>query len=427
MKRITGFMCLLALLTTSMVLMVGAQDISPFADADDPAVQITFPLPVYALAGEVEIMGSADAIDMSNYFIEYRELMIGEDGSFIDNPTADDTDVELPWSPAAFPVVGAVQDGILGIWDTTRVEDGLYEIRLTVNITDSVPQFFRVSPLRVDNSNMQMMEITPTPIPDTGIVRATLPPSPTAPGDTGTIATQSPNATPIPSGDNVVTAVVDANVRAGDNTQYARIGSLLAGESAPVIGISNSGSGWLYIQLDGGREGFIAPSIVSFTGDRNSLPRVAPPPPPEPSPTLLPSNTPTPPSTATPTITPTVASSANLRIVSVVLSPNPPACGTGFNVLITIENNGSTSTNSSGGISVSDKHVSSGTSTGSTTGGFPILAPGQTFEAFTALTVNTFVGEEHDILVTIDSGNQVAETNEGDNSSGVRYVLGAGC
>lgn len=427
-KRMIAVFMLIGVLVSGLAMLVNAQSITPAGDPEDPFVNITFPPPVYVLSGNIEIIGSADAIDMSSYFIEYRPLLLDVDGNFINT---DDDPAENPWQPAAYPVVGAVSDGILGIWDTTRVDDGLYEIRLTVNITDSDPQFYEVRPLRVENGTDDSESDTadtsaPVTQPDRN---ATLQPTPTPPDGVPVRPTLRPSPTGLDRSATVI-AIMDANVRYGDNTGYSRVGALFAGETAEVLGISASGNGWYYIRLPEGREGFIAPSTVRFQGDPASLTPIGPPPPITPRatstliPTPTPSFTPTPTLTETPIATDTPQPSGNLRVVSVVLSPAQPTCGQGFDIIVTIENNGSGATNSSGGISVSDRHVDSGTTTASTSGGFPVLGAGETFEAYMALTVDTYVNEEHDLLVTVDSGNQVSETNEGDNSSGVRYTLG---
>jgi len=55
-----------------------------------------------------------------------------------------------------------------------------------------------------------------------------------------------------------------------------------------------------------------------------------------------------------------------------------------------------------------------------------VLQPGQVFTAEIPITVGTFFDEEHDIRVTIDSGQQVPELNEGDHVATRRYTLEKG-
>jgi hypothetical protein len=73
------------------------------------------------------------------------------------------------------------------------------------------------------------------------------------------------------------TARINGNVRAGDNTGYAVVGSLVENQRVPLIGRSSSGSGWWYVQLPNGTRGFVAPSVVIISGDTSNLPRINPP------------------------------------------------------------------------------------------------------------------------------------------------------
>ena len=64
--------------------------------SDNPAVQITFPPPVYELSGTVEIIGTANADGQTRYFFELRPL------------SADTLEpvTGAGWSPATLPVRG---------------------------------------------------------------------------------------------------------------------------------------------------------------------------------------------------------------------------------------------------------------------------------------------------------------------------------
>jgi hypothetical protein len=108
--------------------------------AFNPNANISWPPPIYVLRGDFEIRGSASLPNMTNYFIEFRPI---------------NEDVTIPsqsnWFPATVPSRRVVQDGVLGVWDTTAVEDGAYELRLTVNVRGAQPVFDIVSPLRVEN------------------------------------------------------------------------------------------------------------------------------------------------------------------------------------------------------------------------------------------------------------------------------------
>ena len=214
--------------------------------------------------------------------------------------------------------------------------------------------------------------------------------------------------TPTPaSGDPIVTANISANVRAGDSTSYAPIGALLEGESASVLGITNGSSGWFFIELDDGTQGWVASSLVLFSGDLDELDVIAPP-------TMTPTRTPT--RTPTPTITPTPPSGANLTGGAVSLSPNPPSCNAGVQVQMTVRNNGTVATTSTVSVRVQDVQASTGTVLNSFVQTVPVLNPSTGFLVSRANWIlSAYPNEEHFIRVTIDVDSDQIESNEADN------------
>jgi hypothetical protein len=394
MPRIDRLFLMMFVVLLAALVIQAQEPIEPVTvPAADASIAITFPPPVYVLSGIVQIIGTADEIDMSNYLIEFRPLVLDAQASTAQT-------VEPPWFPASLPSNLAVRGGVLGVWNTTTVRDGLYEIRLTININAAPPVFFRVSPLRVEND----------PTDDIGGLPPARPTLPATPTQLGGVARPTLAATPTQLGSGVmaVRALTDANVRQGDATTYPSVGALLTGESAQVLGISSFGSGWFYIQLANGRRGFIAPSVVEFSGNLASLQQIAPPPPP------------TPPATATP------LTSANLQVTGMRLEPAAPTCAQAYDLLINVQNTGSTPTSASGILTVTDRSVRTGIVAGSTTGGFPIIQPGASFVVVVTLTVDTFYNEDHDVIIQLDTRGEITETNEGDNTSVIRYVLQQG-
>jgi hypothetical protein len=371
-----------------LAIAVQAGDIEPITVPDDSAdIAISFPPPVWVVSDSIEIIGTADVLDMSNYLIEYQELRLD------DEP---ETSIE-PWFPASLPGSTAVRNGVVGIWNTTTVRDGLYALRLVVNTSDGNQQVFRVSPIRVENDPQDGLAGLPP------VKEATLFPTPTQLQGRPTLI---PTPTHIAAGDNsVVTAVADANVRSGDDTSYPIVGYLFRGEQAQVVGISSFGSGWFYLELENGRRGWIAPSVVQYNGNIAQLTRYNPPPPP------------TPPATATP------LTSANLQVTGLRLDPVQPNCGQSFDIYINVQNTGTGGTISSGLLSASDRSVRTGITTASTSGGFPTLAAGQSFVVVVTLTVDTYFDEDHDVVIQLDSRGEINETNEGDNTRSIRYTL----
>ncbi len=235
------------------------QVVEPLPNSADPNANISWPPPVYVLRGEVEVRGTANVPGMNSYFLEFRRLND-------DFTPMDDT---VPWNPLTLPAQSAVVDAILGTWNTTMatVPDGLYELRLTINMNNAPAVHARVSPLRVENTLPPFLA-TPTAI--------ALPTAASLP----TQAQQFPTLLPTPTAFDLAphaVARINANVRAGDSTAYEVIGGLEEGDEVNLIGRSSTGSGWWVIRMPNGQQGWVAGSVVIISGDTSSLPRMNPP------------------------------------------------------------------------------------------------------------------------------------------------------
>ena len=81
----------------------------------------------------------------------------------------------------------------------------------------------------------------------------------------------------------------DVSVRAGPGTEYDRVGALIPGQVAPILGRSPDGQ-WLLIVYIGGpkNEGWVYQPFVRVVGDLPSIVTVTP----APTPTLPPTSTP---------------------------------------------------------------------------------------------------------------------------------------
>jgi hypothetical protein len=380
---------LLLMLAALLGLTTVHAQTTPTPTPANPNAVIVWPPPVYVLRGPYPILGSANLANMTNHFLEFRQL--NDDGS-IPNENAS-------WLPATLPTTTAVVNDVLGVWNTATVPDGLYELRLTVNAKGGTPTRFRIAPIRVENNPpafagvpQQATPIIPTLIPNT---QATLPPTPTA-------LDSSPRAT----------SRLNANIRRGDTTQYDQIGALLKGDSAPIIGISATGSGWYLVQLANGRKGWVAPSVVDVSGDLSGVPRVNPPPPP------------------TPTPTPTPVALANLVANSISTDPKQPKCLKTFNVYVEIANYGSGGPNPFGGfVRIEDYRLSDGKLQASTFGAFGVIQFGQVVKIGPIpLTISTYYNEQHRLVAIVNPDNAVPETRSDDNRRELVYVLDkAGC
>jgi uncharacterized protein YraI len=377
-KKITLILLVLLLST----LLINAQGIQPDPDEDlDPNANISWPPPVYVLSGEIDLIGSANLTDMTGYFIEFRPLQTGS------------TAQASPWFPVTLLFTTPVVDDVLGTWNTETVEDGLYDLRLVVNVRNQPPNYFVVSPLRIQNEPPFGMaapsgQVTPTPL---AVARPTLLPTPTG-----------------LSSEPIVTANLDANVRSGDSTSYPRIGSLFRGDSARVIGRSSRGNGWYYIQLSNGNFGWIAPSVVSASGDfSNVIWR-------------------DPPATSTPTPTNTPVPQGNLAAATPARVPGTPTCQVSFQVRVHIENNGTATTAASATVLIQDIRTATGEVLKQAWGAVPVLAPGGGYVVTADFTESRYYNEQHTTRVIIDPENFLTETNEADNTVESYYVLQQG-
>lgn len=319
MKRL---LVLLVLCVAGGVLL--AQDVEPLElPTGFEPIAITFPVPAIYVSGDLPIVGTVNVAGLNNYFVEIRELRPVVPGA-----------PEAPWTPATLPSRIPVMNSVITVLDTTLFPDGLYEIRLAVT-TGSSRDYFRVSPIRIVNDPMSVSPYLALMMAEQGSGSGPAAmPTPTSPALSFPTAapTQPPPAvfaTPTLTGP-YVQSFVNANVRQGDSTAYPIVGSLPNGSTAPIIGISTTGSGWYYIQLSNGVRGFISPTTVTAIGNTVGVPPVAPPPPPPtatpttvpptstPTATLFPMITPTPSATLTPTAT------ATLIFIPPVLTLFPP-------------------------------------------------------------------------------------------------------
>lgn len=140
---------------------------------------------------------------------------------------------------------------------------------------------------------------TPTPVTQAATATPELP-TPTPEAATPTPEPQDPTptsepATPTPLPAPAVVAVDTVNVRGGPDTIYPVVGSLAAGETAPLLGKDTSGA-WWQILLSDSNEGWVYAQIVDTVGDVSGISVAAniPAPPATPTPSQPPTATPAP-------------------------------------------------------------------------------------------------------------------------------------
>jgi uncharacterized protein YgiM (DUF1202 family) len=407
--RLVGALLLIAALALTAVLpALGQANPAATEEAEappNPNANISFPPPVYVLRGEFPIFGSANLPNMSNYFIEFRPL---------DGPLAV-AGGQIVFFPAILPQTSAVQDDRLGSWNTTLVPDGLYELRLTVNVQGGSAVTQIIGPLRVENDPPPFAELipgfnvggaaTPGTVPTLVVPPTNPPPLPTQPPPT-----QAPTEDPSP---RAVVSTPNANVRGGDGTNYPIIATLTQGQQVPIVGISARGTGWFQVRLPSGQIGWMAPSVVTPAGNLANVPFVQPPPPPAtPTPTPVP-------------VTPTPANAVNFVAGNMNVAPFPPTCNQPFNVTLDVANFGNIP--STGGVvTLTDARASDGQLPVSQTVNLPNINPGQTVNIAFTLTTGVFYNELHRLTAVIDPFNQILETTKADNVRTLEYTLQQG-
>lgn len=224
------------------------------------------------------------------------------------------------------------------------------------------------------------------------------------------------NTNPPPTSSRPVARMnVGVNIRSGPSTAFnPPIGSLAANAEAELLGVNPAGD-WYKIRYYNA-EGWVYGPNVTISGNTANLPVDAGPPTPAPTPV---------PPTPVPA-TPVPTSSVNYTITSAIINPHPFTCAQDSSIKVTITNNGTAAATDGGFISVQDFLASTNQKLEETQGAFPALQPGQSFTAEMFLRVNTNYNVEHRTVITIDSTNQVVESNENDNQNISTYVLQKG-
>jgi hypothetical protein len=129
---------------------------------------ITSPTEGQQLFGVLTIVGSAaHTTAFASYTLEYDYQ--------------GDTAVE--WNLVQDRVTQQVQNGVLGLWDTSTIPDGYYQLRLLVYLTDGQTGEFVVASLHVVNT-------PPTPLPTSESVSVS--PTEPTPGPSPTSPVQQP-------------------------------------------------------------------------------------------------------------------------------------------------------------------------------------------------------------------------------------------
>jgi subtilase family serine protease len=209
----------------------------------------------------------------------------------------------------------------------------------------------------------------------------------------------------------MVVANVDANVRAGDSTAYPITGGLNAGQSAPVLGISSTGSGWYYIQTPDGALGFISPEVVTISGNTTGLARVAPP------------TTPT--TTNVPPTQPPAQTAVNLVVSNLMLVGGAVNCTDRTSIAFTITNTG-TATAPESVMKLAMFTTPHASIVVEVTGTVPPIAPGASVQTGADLFLNASPNGSYTLRGIADISATVPESNENDNFSDLGITINCG-
>ncbi|MBL8161515.1 MAG: SH3 domain-containing protein [Anaerolineae bacterium] len=297
--------------------------------------------------------------------------------------------------------------------------DGSSSAPVTVTVT-IVGQGAQPTPTNTVTSGQQAQ-----PTPAGQQTQPTNPPQPTTAGQQTqpTAAPQQPTDPPPPSAtpsNPTVTTTQGVNLRRGPGTEFAPpVGSMPANATADIVAV-NPARTWYKVRSSFG-EGWITAQYVTVSGDTNNIPVDVGPPTPVPATATF---TPVP-ATATP-ITQVNLFAGNIRIDPASAPCFPPGQGS-FNIYIDVANLGTSANTVGGTISVQDVLASNGAEQGRTQGAFGILQPGQTVASGPIpLTISTNYGQQHKLILIVDAGGAVPETNENDNRAEFTFTLSKG-
>jgi hypothetical protein len=189
---------------------------SPTPTPGEARAAITGPEMGQNLSGVAAIDGTATAADFRDYVLEF---------------TPDPSPSNVQWQPIQGAVEQQVRDDVLGVWDTTGVEDGRYILRLTVRHHFSEPTTTEVR-VYVSNATETPVPLPGTPTPPSPASSPTPGPSPTS------LIEQPPTRTPrAPGQGSTPTATPGAAVAAGSPLHPDRLrqAAIVGGLSALAV------------------------------------------------------------------------------------------------------------------------------------------------------------------------------------------------
>lgn len=220
----------------------------------------------------------------------------------------------------------------------------------------------------------------------------------------GNLPTATPEPSPTPSQAVVTVTARSLTVRSGPGLNYESIGSLAEGVTVGVVGVTADYS-WFYIQASNGL-GWVSAQFVQLFNPLGGVTGIE-----------IIQAPPTPIASPPPPAAPTVAGQPDLVIDSVVLNPTRPIIGQAFTATVTIRNAGAAP---AGAFSVGATWQPGNVASVAQVGG---VAAGQS--EITVLQAILPSAGAASVNVNVDVLNEVAESNEANNSFTVSYVADA--
>ena len=241
-----------------------------------------------------------------------------------------------------------------------------------------------------------------------------------APDETAVLSTDAPVAsTTVPQptsppalSSRSVAAVIakPSNLRRGPGTSFELVGSIAVNQEVVIVAV-NPDHDWYHIRYGDQGDAWIYSELVNPSGDLTGLPVESGP-------------TPAEPTSAAP-----LAGGVNLVIAGIRLEPQNLVCSQAGKVTVSIRNEGAEDTSAGGWIAVEDTIPGRDEPVAQSdpANPFPTIRAGETITAMPVnITVSAFTEEAHRIVVSVDSGGHIAETNENDNSGSIEYTLQRG-
>ena len=393
----------LVLLLSSCSLGAPNAEIAPVAYSGPPVIRIASPLPDQTFLSGATVIVQARIENAGPDLARVSMLLDGDVLGEKQDP-----------NPIGAAVVPVTID-----WPTRN--PGQFEITVTAERGDGSGASESVSISVVlppsDEQAQEPQESVEVSTPEEELVEATVVPPPV---ETEVVSTDMPDVSmtdlpptspPLLSSASVAAVIAKpSNLRRGPGTSYELVGSIGVNLEVVIVAL-NPERDWYHIRYGDQGDAWIYSELVSPSGDLAGVPVESGPAP------------------AQPATTAPAAGGVNLIIAGIRLEPENLVCNQAGKVYVSIRNEGTEDTAAGGWIAVEDtvpgRDAVAAQSDPSNP--FPTIRAGETITSFPVnISVSAYSEEMHRIVVSIDSGGHIAETNEDDNSGSMDYTLQRG-